>query len=97
VRGDRLRNLQQGLVPLRESFTGRCGMRFHRWAVWRISQSRLKRVWRMLKKPASIVLASFRSSAYPRGYASGPSLAAALLDGLFEHPAGFFPVVKGKA
>jgi hypothetical protein len=40
----------------------------------------------MLKQPASIVLTSFRSSTYPRGYASGPSLAAALLDGLFEHP-----------
>jgi len=26
---------------------------------------------RMLKKPASSVLASFRSSTYPRGYASG--------------------------
>jgi hypothetical protein len=26
----------------------------------------------MLKKPASVVLASFRSSTYPRGYASGP-------------------------
>ena len=25
----------------------------------------------MLKKPASFVLASFRSSTYPRGYASG--------------------------
>ena len=43
VCGDRLRNLQQGLVPLRESFTGRCGMRFHRQAVWRNSQSGLKR------------------------------------------------------
>ena len=63
---------------------------------------------RMLKKSASGVLASFRSSTgtrpphhsaartdlvllirrtvRPRGYASGPSLAAALLDGLFEHP-----------
>jgi hypothetical protein len=41
----------------------------------------------MLKKPASGVLASLRSSTYPRGYASGSSLAAALLDGLFEHPA----------
>ena len=40
---DRLRNLQQGLVPLRESLTGRCGMRFHRRAVWRIKPSRLKR------------------------------------------------------
>jgi hypothetical protein len=38
VCGDRLRNLQQGLVPLRESLTGRCGMLIHRWAVWRICQ-----------------------------------------------------------
>ena len=44
----------------------------------------------MLKKPASGVLASFRPSTYPRGYAFGPPLAAALLDGLFEHPAGVF-------
>ena len=43
---------------------------------------------RMLKKSASIVLASLRSSTYPRGYASGSSLVAALLDGHFEHPAG---------
>ena len=48
---------------------------------------------RMLKKPASFVLASFRSSTYPRGYASGPSLAAALLDELFEHPAGVATLV----
>jgi len=41
----------------------------------------------MLKKSASVVLASFRSSTYPRGYASESSLAAALLNGLFEHPA----------
>jgi hypothetical protein len=41
---------------------------------------------RMLKKAASFVLTSLRSSTYPRGYASGSSLAAALLDGLFEHP-----------
>ena len=40
----------------------------------------------MLKKSASSVLASFRPSTYPIGYASGPSLAAALLDSLFEHP-----------
>jgi hypothetical protein len=39
----------------------------------------------MLKKPASGVLASLRSSTYPRGYASGSSLAAALLDRHFEH------------
>jgi hypothetical protein len=64
---------------------------------------------RMLKKAASGVLASLRSSTgtrpphhsaartdvvllirrtvRPRGYASGSSLAAALLDSLFEHPA----------
>jgi hypothetical protein len=41
----------------------------------------------MLKQAASSVLASFRPSTYPRGYAFGPSLAAALLDGLFERPA----------
>ena len=34
---------------------------------------------------ASVVLASFRSSTYPRVYASRSSLAAALPDGLFEH------------
>ena len=46
----------------------------------------------MLKKSASIVLTSFRSSTYPGGYASGPSLAAALLDGLFEHLARHSPI-----
>ena len=51
----------------------------------------------MLKKPASFVLTSFRSSTYPRGYASRPSLAAALLGGLFEHPAGpFLPITIRK-
>jgi len=42
----------------------------------------------MLKKPASFVLDSSKSSTYPRGYASGFDLPAALLDSLFEHPAG---------
>ena len=42
---------------------------------------------RMLKMTASFVLASFRPSTYPRGYASGSSLAAAALDSHFEHPA----------
>jgi hypothetical protein len=66
----------------------------------------------MLKKSASIVLASFRPSTgtppphrlgtdvvllirrtvRPRGYAFGSSLAAALLDGLFEYPARHSPV-----
>src|SRR5256885_2037375 len=41
---------------------------------------------RMLKKPASIVLASLRGSTY-RSVRLASSLAAALLDGLFEHPA----------
>src|SRR6185369_7076952 len=41
---------------------------------------------RMLKKSASFVLASLRSSTY-RSVRLASSLAAALLDGLFEHPA----------
>ena len=40
----------------------------------------------MLKKTASGVLASLRSSTY-RSARLASSLAAALLDGLFEHPA----------
>jgi hypothetical protein len=40
---------------------------------------------RMLKKSASGVLASFRGSTY-QGVRLASSLAAALLDGLFEHP-----------
>ena len=43
---------------------------------------------RILKKSASGVLGSSKSSSYPRGYASGFESPAALLDGLFEHPAG---------
>jgi hypothetical protein len=39
----------------------------------------------MLKKTASIVLASFRGSTY-RSVRLASLLAAALLDGLFEHP-----------
>jgi hypothetical protein len=48
----------------------------------------------MLKKATSSVLASLRPSTYPRGYAFGSSLAAALLDGLFEHPAWCATVVS---
>jgi hypothetical protein len=44
----------------------------------------------MLKKPASFVLDSSKSSTYPRGYASGFNSPAALLSGLFEHPAKVF-------
>jgi hypothetical protein len=40
---------------------------------------------RMLKKSASGVLASLRSATY-RSVRLASSLAAALLDGLFEHP-----------
>ena len=40
----------------------------------------------MLKKSANIVLASLRGSTY-RSVRLASSLAAALLDGLFEHPA----------
>jgi hypothetical protein len=42
---------------------------------------------RMLKKSASGVLGSSKSSTYSRGYASGFDSPAALLGGLFEHPA----------
>jgi hypothetical protein len=42
----------------------------------------------MLKKAPSFVLASLRASTYRNEYAFGPSLAAAALDDLFEHPAG---------
>ncbi len=41
----------------------------------------------MLKTSASFVLDSSKSSTYPRGYASGFNLPAALLDGRFEHSA----------
>ena len=47
---------------------------------------------RMLKKSASFVLAALRGSTY-RSVRLAPSLAAALLDGLFEHPACGSPVV----
>ena len=47
---------------------------------------------RLLKKSASFVLASFRSSTYPRGYASRSALAAALLDGLLGQPAAIFSI-----
>jgi hypothetical protein len=43
---------------------------------------------RMLKKSASIVLASLRGSTY-RSVRLAASLAAALLDGRFEHPAQY--------
>ena len=39
----------------------------------------------MLKKSASILLASFRSSTYPTRVRLRSSLSAALLDSLFEH------------
>jgi hypothetical protein len=39
----------------------------------------------MLKKSASFVLGSLKSSTYPRGYASGFNSPAALLDEIFEH------------
>jgi len=48
----------------------------------------------MLKKSASGVLASLKPSTYS-AVRLGISLAAALLDGLFEHPAGVAPLVPG--
>jgi len=47
----------------------------------------------MLKKSASGVLASLRGSTYRKGTPSASSLAAALLDGLFEHPAAILKSV----
>ena len=41
---------------------------------------------RMLKKASSGILVAEKSSTYPRGYACGFSLPAALLARLFEHP-----------
>jgi len=40
----------------------------------------------MLKKSASSVLTALRGSTYGTEYAVASSLAAALLNGLFEHP-----------
>ena len=42
----------------------------------------------MLKMVTGFVLGSKRSSTYPRGYASGLFLPAALQDNHFEHPTG---------
>jgi hypothetical protein len=47
----------------------------------------------MLKKSASFVLASLRGSTY-RSVRLASSLAAALLDSLFEHPAERAPVIS---
>jgi hypothetical protein len=46
----------------------------------------------MLKKSASVVLASLRGSTY-RSERLAASLAAALLNSLFEHPAWGAPVI----
>jgi hypothetical protein len=48
----------------------------------------------MLKKSASFVLAALRGSTY-RSVRLASSLAAALLDGLLEHPAWYFPLALG--
>src|SRR2546421_12536931 len=48
----------------------------------------------MLKNPASGVLSSQESSTYPRGYASGSCSPAALLDGIFEHPANWISLPR---
>jgi len=47
----------------------------------------------MLKKSSSFVLTSLSGSTYGNEYASASSLAAALLEGLFEHPAGYLDSV----
>jgi hypothetical protein len=48
----------------------------------------------MLKKAASIVLASLRGSRY-RSVRLASLFAAALMNSLFEHPALRYPVVPG--
>jgi hypothetical protein len=48
----------------------------------------------MREKTASGVLASLRGSTYGTEYDYASSLAAALLDGLFTHPAWLFNVVS---
>jgi hypothetical protein len=50
----------------------------------------------MLKKPASGVLASFRSSTYPRGYACGAFFGCGLADGFLDHPAGSRVLVSNR-
>ena len=60
------------------------------------SRNRLRANSRMLKKTASIVLASLRGSTY-RSVRLATSLTAALLGGLFEHPEiieAFVPSVR---
>jgi hypothetical protein len=42
----------------------------------------------MLEKAPSLVLVTIRASTYHKEYAFGPSLAAATLNCLFEHPVG---------
>ena len=56
------------------------------------SRAKMRRVSRkMLKQSASGVLASFQTLHVPQRVRVGPSLAAALLDGLFEHLAEILP------
>jgi hypothetical protein len=50
---------------------------------------------RVLKKSASSVLASLRGSTYGKEYDSASSLAEALLDGVFDRPAGFSDGICG--
>jgi hypothetical protein len=51
----------------------------------------------MLKKSASFVLGSSKSSTYLRRYASGFDSPAALLDGLFEHPSRSMTAILSRA
>ena len=64
---------------------GRQTFRIRMLHVWQDNETPSPLSIRMLKQSASGVLASVRSSTYP-GVRFGSSLAAALLDGLFEHP-----------
>jgi hypothetical protein len=63
------------------------------WAVPGVGYTELRRfASRMLKKSASVVLASLRGSTYRSVRLFASSLAAASLNGLFEHPARCSPV-----
>jgi hypothetical protein len=61
-----------------------------------LAASEHRNAHRMLKKSASGVLASLRGSTY-RSVRLASSLAAALLNGLFEHPGECSPLVQDSA
>jgi hypothetical protein len=72
------------------SWLHRHNLRYERTSEYRWKQGKLNSwIGRMLKKSISVVLASLRGSTY-RSVRLATSLAAALLNGLFEHSAGHY-------